>query len=210
MPDQLAYTVEPMTLADLDQVMEIERVAFASPWSARAYRYELDRNEHNAFLVVRESSDLNNRPRKLLHRFHLLKPGKVLGYAGCWLLVDECHVSTIAVHPDWRGQGLGELLLVSLLERGIELGAIRATLEVRVSNQTAQSLYHRCGFEIVSLRRRYYADNEDAYIMATPHFESPEYQATLLGCRQRLHARQRTALSRPEAPSDGQTARQNH
>ena len=202
MPDQPAYTVEPMTLADLDQVMEIERVAFPSPWSARAYRYEIERNEHNAFVVVRESPGLNSRAQKLLNRFHLLKPGKVLGYAGCWLLVDECHISTIAVHPDWRGQGLGELLLVSLMERGIELGALRATLEVRVSNQAAQSLYHKCGFEIVSLRRRYYADGEDAYIMATPHFQSREFQATLLECRQRLGARQSTALPRPEASTD--------
>ncbi len=189
MPDLPAFAVEPMTLADLDQVMQIERIAFPTPWSFRAYRYELTRNEHSVFLVVRKASNFNGRLRKLLGHLQLLKPGQVLGYAGCWLLVDECHVSTIAVHPDWRGQGLGELLLVSLMEHGMELGALRSTLEVRISNQSAQSLYHRCGFEIVSLRRKYYADNEDAYIMATPHFESPEFQANLQECKQRMQGR---------------------
>jgi ribosomal-protein-alanine N-acetyltransferase len=193
MPDQISFSVEPMTLADLDQVMEIERVAFPAPWSVRAYRYELTRNQHSVFLVVREASGLDSHRWGLLRRLHLRKPGTVLGYAGCWLLVDECHVSTIAVRPDWRRQGLGELLLVSLIERGMELGALRATLEVRISNQAAQSLYHKCGFEIVALRRRYYADNEDAYIMATPHFESPEFQASLRECRQRLRSRLESA-----------------
>ena len=178
-----------MALADLDQVMEIEQVSFPTPGSARAYRYELSQNEPSELLVVREAPETSTLRGKLLRRARLRKPGNVLGYAGCWLLVDDCHVSTIAVHPDWRGQGLGELLLVSLMDRGKELGAHRATLEVRISNQAAQSLYHKCGFEIVSLRRKYYADNEDAYIMATPHFESPELKAKLRECRQRLQGR---------------------
>lgn len=191
-----------MILVDLDQVMEIERVSFPTPWSVRAYRYELTRNEHSAFLIVRKAPKLNNRWANLLRHLGLVKPGKVLGYAGCWLLVDECHVSTIAVHPDWRGRGLGELLLVSLMEKGMELGARRATLEVRISNQAAQSLYHKCGFEIVSLRRKYYADNEDAYIMATPHFESPEFQARLLEFRRRLQDIPKTAVPLPEVTTD--------
>ena len=203
MPDQPAFSVEPMTLADLDQVMEIEQVSFPTPWSVRAYRYELTRNEHSALLVVREASDIGSWRGRLLRHLRLLKPRRVLGYAGCWLLVDECHVSTIAVHPDWRGQGLGELLLVSLMEKGMQLGALRATLEVRISNLAAQSLYHKCGFDIVSLRRKYYADNEDAYIMVTPHFESPEFQAKLLECQQRLEGRLKTAVALPGTTTDG-------
>jgi ribosomal-protein-alanine N-acetyltransferase len=203
MPEQPTFMVEPMTLADLDQVMEIEQVAFPTPWSVRAYRYELTRSDHSVFLVVREASESSGRRWKLLRQLQLLKPGKVLGYAGCWLLVDECHVSTIAVHPEWRGRGLGALLLVSLMQRGIELGALRATLEVRISNLAAQSLYHRCGFAIVSLRRQYYADNEDAYIMATPHFESPEFQAKLRKCRQQLRDRLRIVETPPGAIRGG-------
>jgi ribosomal-protein-alanine N-acetyltransferase len=95
----------------------------------------------------------------------------VLGYAGGWLLVDEIHVSTIAVAPRWRRKGLAQLLLAELLKRGIALGARKATLEVRVSNVAAQKLYQKYGFRIVSKQKRYYADNEDAYIMATPRFD---------------------------------------
>jgi ribosomal-protein-alanine N-acetyltransferase len=120
----------------------------------------------------------------------IVKPCPVLGYAGGWLLVDEIHVSTIAVHPLWRGRGLGELLLISLLERGAELDALRATLEVRISNLAAQGLYQKYGFQIVSRRKRYYADNnEDAYIMITPLFNVPSFQANLNRCRVRLYDR---------------------
>jgi len=112
-------------------------------------------------------------------------------------LVDEAHVCTIAVHPNWRGRGLGELLLISLLDRAIELGARVATLEVRVSNQVAQELYNKYIFQIVSRRKRYYSDNEDAYIMTTPPFDTPEFQMNLSNHRARLYARLQAA--RPPA-----------
>ncbi len=180
-----------MTLADIDQVMEIEQVAFPAPWSARAYRYEITENDHSTMLVVRPASPDGLRMR-FTRRLGLSKPGPVLGYAGFWLLVDESHIYTIAVHPNWRGWGLGELLLISLLDRGIELGARVATLEVRVSNQAAQGLYNKYGFEIVSRRKRYYTNNnEDAYIMTTPLFETPEFISNLNRCRIQLFARLR-------------------
>jgi ribosomal-protein-alanine N-acetyltransferase len=137
----LSYTVEPMRLSDLEQVMQIERLVFSAPWSERAYRYEVTQNEHSTMVVVRPSQHGAGRPMRFLQRLGFVEPCPVLGYAGCWLLVDEIHISTIAVHPEWRGRGLGELLLVSLLDRGIELEARQATLEVRVSNLTAQALY---------------------------------------------------------------------
>jgi len=180
MPELSSYVVAPMTLADVDQVLEIEQASFSAPWSARAFRYEIAENEHSVMLVVRPAPRTSFRWVQWLRRHKLLSPGPALGYAGSWLLVDDIHISTIAVHPQWRGRGLGELLLVSLLEKGIELEAQRATLEVRVSNLAAQGLYGKYGFEIVSRRKGYYADNnEDAYIMVTPSFKSPEFQATL-------------------------------
>jgi ribosomal-protein-alanine N-acetyltransferase len=101
----------------------------------------------------------------------------ILGYAGFWLMVDEAHISTIAVRPDWRGLGLGELLLAAMLERATGLEADRATLEVRVSNITAQNLYHKYGFRRAGLRRRYYRDNdEDALIMSTERLTSASFQ----------------------------------
>jgi ribosomal-protein-alanine N-acetyltransferase len=190
MRDFEPYRVEPMTLADVSQVMEIESVAFSSPWSARAYRYEITQNEHSLMLVVREIPSTATLLQKALWRAGLAQPKAVLGYAGAWFLVDEIHVATIAVDPRWRGRGLGELLLLSLLERGIKRTARRATLEVRVSNLVAQGLYHRYGFQIISTNRRYYSDNnEDAYIMATPPFDSPPFRANLERCRGQLRER---------------------
>ena len=186
----LSYTVEPMKLSDLDQVMRIERLVFSAPWSERAYRYEVTQNEHSTMVVVRPAQYGAGRPMRFLLRLGFFEPPPVLGYAGCWLLVDEIHISTIAVHPEWRGRGLGELLLISLLDRGIELEARQATLEVRASNLTAQALYRKLGFETVSWQRRYYSDNnEDAYVMATPPFATTGFQANLRQCRSQLYAR---------------------
>jgi [ribosomal protein S18]-alanine N-acetyltransferase len=188
MSDRLLFLVEPMTLADLDEVMAIERGAFSAPWSVRAYRYEITENEHSTMRVVRPAPRSDGWLGQLMYQLNLTGRGPVLGYAGSWLLMDDVHIATIAVHPRWRGHGLGALLLLSLLDRGIELGARRATLEVRVSNQAALGLYHKYGFEIASRRKRYYADNnEDAYIMVTPPFEAPAFQANLHKCRTQLY-----------------------
>jgi ribosomal-protein-alanine N-acetyltransferase len=190
MPERLPYLVEPMTLDDIGQVMKIERMVFPAPWSERAYRYEITKNDHSTMLVVRPAGAPRRSVEHLRHRLGLARPAPLLGYAGFWLLVDEAHICTIAVHPQWQGRGLGELLLVSLFEQGMLLGAQRATLEVRVSNSTALKLYLKYDFEIVSRRKRYYTDNnEDAYIMTTPPFETASFQANL-DCRLRqLHAR---------------------
>ena len=188
MANSLPYLVQPMTPADVAQVMEIEQVVFPAPWSARAYHYEITENQYSTMLVLRPAYRLASQ--RLLHRLGLLESNPVIGYAGFWLLVDEAHICTIAVGPQWQGRGLGELLLISLLDWGQESGALRATLEVRLSNRVAQELYRKYHFEIVGRRKRYYTDNnEDAYIMTTPLFESPEFQQHLDRCRHRLYAR---------------------
>jgi ribosomal-protein-alanine N-acetyltransferase len=179
-----------MTLGDVDQVMAIEQVAFSAPWSARAFRFEISQNKQSTMLVIRPAPPHEGWLATSLRRLPLAHRREVLGYAGLWLLVDDIHVSTLAVHPEWQGRGLGELLLLALLDRGAELEACRATLEVRVSNLSAQRLYRKYGFEVVSRRRRYYSDNnEDAYIMATSRFETAEFQSNLRERRTRLHAR---------------------
>ncbi len=192
MPNKLPYIVEPMTLDDIEQVMEIERLVFPAPWSARAYRYEITKNEHSTMLVVREARTPAGPLVHLRRLFGLEAAAPLLGYAGFWLLIDEAHICTIAVHPRWQGQGLGELLLVSLLEHGMRLGAGRATLEVRVSNSSARALYEKYGFEIISRRKRYYTNNnEDAHIMTTPPFETAQFQMNLDAYRQQLYDRLR-------------------
>jgi ribosomal-protein-alanine N-acetyltransferase len=211
MSDRLPYLVELMTIDDLDEVVEIEQAAFSLPWPARSYRYEITENEYSTLLVVRSNSRAGHWLKRYLRSTVswavCLRTGQaassavprfggehnpVLGYAGFWMLVDDAHIATIAVHPQWRGRGLGELLLLSLLEHAAKTDAVRATLEVRVSNHVARDLYSKYGFAIVSRRKHYYADNnEDAYLMATPPFEAPEFRANLSDRRTRLYARLR-------------------
>jgi len=104
-------------------------------------------------------------------------PGFVIGFAGLWLMVDEAHITTIAMHPDYRRRGLGEFMLVSLIDIAYTIGAKWVTLEVRVSNYAAQNLYRKYGFREAGLRHRYYSDNqEDALIMWTDEINSPSYK----------------------------------
>jgi ribosomal-protein-alanine N-acetyltransferase len=190
MSTDLSFVVEPMTVADLDQILAIERVSFSSPWSEQSYRYEITQNTYSTMLVIRQAATSRDRVGSVLSLLGLGRPNPVLGYGGSWLLVDETHISTIAVHPEWRGQGLGQLLLLSLLDEGIAQGAISAALEVRVSNLAAQKLYRKFAFSIVSRQKRYYADNnEDAYIMATPPFEDSGFQSNLYERRRKLYLR---------------------
>jgi ribosomal-protein-alanine N-acetyltransferase len=195
------YAVEPMHLDDLDEVLVIERVAFPVPWSLRSYRWELTVNDHACYLVARRRQPAKGQSPpglgRQIRRASEMKTddrSPVLAYGGFWLVIDEAHIGTLAVHPDWRRRGLGSLLLVALLDKAVEMGAVFATLEVRVSNVAAQNLYRTFGFERVGLRRRYYQDNgEDALIMTTPFL-------TTVPFRQRLHCLKETLARRLADP----------
>ena len=177
----LPYIVEPMRLRDITAVMEIEHDSFPTPWSARAYRHELLDNDLSRYFVVRQRRMESPRLDLLSRIRYSLGAGTrppILGYGGFWMMAGEAHISTIAVQPDWRRLGIGELLLVAMLDRATELEADMATLEVRVSNVTAQNLYRKYGFRQVGLRRRYYRDSdEDALIMSTERLTSASFQS---------------------------------
>jgi ribosomal-protein-alanine N-acetyltransferase len=144
-----------MTTADIPAVHEIERASFPIPWPPYAFRQELESNRMARYLVARAGEE-------------------VVAYAGMWLMVDEAHVTTFAVLPAWRRQGVGGRLLSELLELADDLGASVVTLEVRLSNDAARKLYQRFGFRPVGVRPRYYSDNgEDALIMTTEGLDSP-------------------------------------
>src|SRR5947208_14912785 len=114
------------------------------------------------------------------------------GYAGLWLMVDEAHVTTIGVHPDHRGRGAGELLFLGLADIAQEMHAFRMTLEVRVSNTSAQALYRKYGMENAGVRKRYYSDNgEDAYIMWSEPINSPQFRSRTGRLRAELTERMR-------------------
>jgi [ribosomal protein S18]-alanine N-acetyltransferase len=199
----IPYRVEPMSVDDLDAVMAIEQVAHAAPWPASAYRHELEQNDLAHYIVllpgVGELESSNGFRSRLLGWLRRPRRGPaVIGYGGFWLMAGEAHISTIAVDPEWRGMGLGELLLLELIERAIDLRAEMVTLEVRISNATAQNLYSKYQFDITGTRKRYYRNNnEDAHIMTVEGVQNPAYRV-FLDEQWRL-LRQRLATSR--APS---------
>ncbi len=145
------FRVDALREEDIPAVMEIERRSFSLPWREGIYRYELRFNSLSFYRTIRSTSP--QLPR-------------VIAYGGIWLYVPEAHVSTIAVHPDFRGLHFGAWLLAVLLVESARRGAEEASLEVRVSNVKAQRLYLSFGFQVVGKRLRYYSDNrEDALIM---------------------------------------------
>lgn len=159
--------IEPMTIADIPDVHDIERASFPIPWPAYAFRQELETNRMARYLVVRAGEE-------------------TVAYAGIWLMVDEAHITTFGVHPDHRRRGIGRRLLLELAQVALELGSARMTLEVRVSNEPAQRLYRSFGFNVTGRRVAYYSDDgEDALVMTTPDLAGPVMRALLAAERAR-------------------------
>lgn len=174
--------LRPMQLSDIDEVVEIDRMAFPTPWPARTYRYEILNNDRSLMIVLEQgdtpttsskngSSGISGWLRWLSGES--APAGNLMGYGGMWHIADEAHISTIAVHPSWRGHKLGDLLLWSMVRRAMQDDARMVTLEVRVSNEVAQKLYHKYNFEIMGRRKGYYRDNgEDAYMMGVTNLDT--------------------------------------
>ncbi|MFJ7850914.1 ribosomal protein S18-alanine N-acetyltransferase [Peribacillus sp. NPDC097206] len=140
-------TFRKMKTEDIEQVLNVEKQSFTLPWSREAFFNELNHNEYAVYMVIEDE-------------------GKIAGYCGAWIVIDESHITNIAILPEYRGQKLGEALLRKMIEISINMGVVRMTLEVRVSNAVAISLYEKLGFQKGGIRKRYYTDNqEDAYVM---------------------------------------------
>ncbi len=150
--EPLSIVVRPMVLSDIEEVHTIDTLSFSLPWPAGSYRFELRDNPNSVCLVA--EARFADRQRR------------VIGMVIIWLILDEAHIATIAVHPAFRGRGAGRMLLAAALQEAVLKNAIAATLEVRAHNIGAQTLYRDFGFEVVGSRPRYYQDNnEDALIM---------------------------------------------
>ena len=162
--------IEPMTVADLPAVHAIEHASFDSPWPPEAYRNDLETNRLAQYLVARVGD-------------------VVAAYGGMWLMVDEGHIITFAVHPDWRRKHVGERLLLAFIDLASARGAHEATLEVRLSNLPARRLYEKFGFRPVGVRPRYYSDNgEDALIMTTLPLAEPAMRERIARLRAAIDA----------------------
>ncbi|MBN8210877.1 ribosomal protein S18-alanine N-acetyltransferase [Bacillus sp. NTK071] len=136
-----------MTVEDIEAVMHIEQATFPTPWSRTAFYNEVVINHFATYLLLEVGED-------------------IAGYCGVWVIIDEAHITNIALHPDFRGMKLGEALLKRAIDFAKSRGALKMTLEVRVSNTIAQNLYRKYGFEEGSIRKNYYTDNqEDALVM---------------------------------------------
>ena len=198
--------LSPLTTADLDAVMALERQCFEEPWTRHMYISDLTNNTLATYLALRPPAEAIGQrvPRPCVERKEaasaawsaaeieaaaadpaadmvILPP--LLGWGGFWLMVDEAHIATVASHPEWRGCGLGQWLMVALMDAAQERGARLITLEVRAGNLPAQQLYLKLGFEITGRRRRYYRDGEDGLIMTTPALTDPALQARLAAAR---------------------------
>lgn len=153
------FNFRPMRDDDLDSVLIIDHLSFSIPWPKSAYLHDLQKNQ-NAILWVAE--DVSESPNR-----------KVIAMIDVWMILKDAHIATLAVHPDYRGQGIASNLLELLLLEVYRRGATRVMLEVRESNLKAQSIYREFGFEVVHRRRRYYRDNqEDALLMNLEDLES--------------------------------------
>jgi ribosomal-protein-alanine N-acetyltransferase len=176
--------ISPMRIEDLPAVLAIERASFRTPWPPHAYQSELQSNRLATYLVARVDE-------------------RLVGFAGMWLMVDEAHITTFAVDPAWRRQGIGERLLLALLDIAVARGAREATLEVRLSNLPARRLYEKYGLRPVGVRPRYYSDDqEDALIMTSEPFAEAPMRERLARRRAALEARDTLGIDTEEGEVD--------
>jgi|SRR5580704_6121206 len=165
-PDRLS--IERMTAADIAAVTRIERASFSTVWPSEAFYNELSTN-------------------KLAHYFVGRFGDRVVAYGGIWVILEDSHITTVAVDPEFRGRRFGEVLLLRLIDEAIERGAAWMTLEVRESNTVAQKLYRKYGFTTVTMRTGYYSDdNESALIMWAGSLKSELYRNRLRVLRTRF------------------------
>ena len=202
----MSYIIRPMTKEDLTQVTEIDREAFPTQWPPANYRHELQNQVAHYIVVCDDTRTIEEPVEKPQHGLSwlasvikqrlkrerpsddgppLIRRQYIAGFSGIWVLVDEAHITNIAVRQTYQRQGIGELLLIATIDLTMKLKASSMTLEVRASNIAAQNLYSKYGFTQVGVRRGYYLDNhEDAILMSTEEITSASFQRGLQQLRE--------------------------
>lgn len=175
-------------LEALPAIVELDRLCFGQLWTAEGYQREL--MSPNSVLLGLSAPpeyplEAQNAPETLS-----LVPSKLMGLGCFWAILEEAHITIVAIHPDYRTQGLGQLLMLGLLKAACDRDLERATLEVRASNLSAVSLYEKFGFAVAGRRRRYYKDpEEDALILWRGGLQLPEFQQKLLDWERQIRDR---------------------
>lgn len=157
----LPVQIRPMQAADLGQVQSVDQLSFSMPWPLSAFRYELFENELSLLWVAELAS--------------YQAPNLVVGVIVVWLVLDEAHIATLSVHPDYRRRGIGQALVATTLAAAVRKKMASATLEVRAGNLAAQQLYKRFHFKVIGRRPRYYRDNNEDALIMTINKLGPEY-----------------------------------
>jgi ribosomal-protein-alanine N-acetyltransferase len=193
----MRYILRPMEPGDVPVVAAIDRLSFPTPWPASAFQHELKREQAYYHVLLKPDEDApvssgRGWGRWLQQLFEPAREERIVGYVGFRLQDGEGHITTIAVHPDFRRRGFGELLLLVALDKMVRLGVDVATLEMRPSNGVAYQLYRKYGFEVGRRQRRYYRDGEDAWVMAA-EVGSGTYRRRLAERRRVLNERLRDA-----------------
>jgi ribosomal-protein-alanine N-acetyltransferase len=196
----LQARLRAMVDSDIAQVLDIERESFPTMWPQTAYERELANNIARYLVITEPVSEPRSAPSAsglvgAIRRVVRVSPPTetnefLLGFVGLWLMVREAHIVTVAVRGDKRRQGIGERLLIAAIELAKETDQDVVTLEVRASNDAAQAMYEKYGFDRVGLRKRYYTDDgEDALIMTTPPISDPAFVARFESLRAQHRAR---------------------
>ena len=159
------FVIEAMSDGDVKDVLRIEQQSFSTTWPSNAFYQELHENKLAYYYVGRIGS-------------------RVVAYGGIWVILEDSHITTIAVAPEFRGRKYGEMLLLHLLDQAMGRGASWMTLEVRETNAIAQTLYRKYGFTTVSTRKGYYSDNnENALVMWAGNLKSEIYKNRIRALR---------------------------
>ncbi len=185
-------TLEPLRAEFLPEVLELDLQCFGGLWTIEGYQRELDSpNSHLLALTCSTSSTASSDTNNSLSTENTQRhPERLLGLGCLWSILEEAHLTILAVHPSYRRQGFGQALLHALLTIARQQGLERATLEVRVSNQSALSLYQKFGFHEAGRRRRYYSDTgEDGLILWLGGVQQPKFSQSLGQWQQQIDAR---------------------
>lgn len=152
--------IVPMTSSHLQEVADFDALAHKDDkWTAEMFAVELERGYTRYWVALAD--------------------GRPVGAVGIWIFFDEAEIATVTVHPDWQGRGIGTRLTAEAVKQAVSEGVEKATLEVRVDNMPAISVYKRFGFKRVHVRRRYYANGEDAFLMQAKNWQSREFSQSV-------------------------------